>query len=411
MKPLSVGRFPRGSLLPAVILLLVGLCLAQPSLPSLAHASPPTSGCCGLPTYLGAYLPDGKFRANSRSSKQEVSLAPVYSPQEGIRPAELPGFVNLHPVERVVEDYQPPARATKPAQRRFFLSGLRDDLLTLVYGREQALVAPQRLTVDSRGRVIVSDPGLGAVHVLDGKNSFRIVAGANRRLHMPIGVAVDRDDNIYVTDSDRGLVVVFDRNGSFLRDIGRVGNESFFHEPTAIAIDRHSDRMYVLDSGREALFVIDLQGNILQRVGRSRGLPIGRFSKPSCPLDLSRPTELALGNDRIAVLDKGNSRVRVLNLQCEILTEFNLTVPSNRQPARQIGLGMDSAGNVYVSNTRDSAVSVYDERGHHVTSFKYGAKEELTGPSPLWLDSADRIYIADTDHRQIRVFQMSLSAQ
>lgn len=146
---------------------------------------------------------------------------------------------------------------------------LRDRVVTFVYGRERILQAPHRVMVDSRGRILMVDPDIRAVHVLGGGNSFRIEGGPRRRLRMPNGSAVDAADNIYIADSERGLVLVYAPDGTFLRYIGKCGDESLFYSPTAIAIDRNSGILFLLDTPRHVLFVLDLAGNILKRIGAS----------------------------------------------------------------------------------------------------------------------------------------------
>ncbi len=413
MKPVSVGRFPRGLCFLVVLVFIVSYCTAQPALPPAPEVSTSLESCCrsGPPAYLGAYFPDGKFRPPSPTSYREKPIIPWGdgSPAgSGTRPREVPGFVNLHPLERVIENYQPPARAKQTAKRRFFLAGLRDDLITLVYGRERALLTPQHLTEDSQGRLIVSDPGAGAVHILDGHNSFRVMAGAGRRLHTPTGVAVDAEDNIYVADPDRGLVVVFDRSGNYLREIGKIGDESLFHAPTAIAIDRQNGRLYLLDTPRSALFMLDMQGNVLRRVGKGRGHSLGRRATVMDPLDLDEPTEIALGHGQLAILDAKGSRIRIMNLQCEVLTEFDIRDPYGRDAAGGVGLGIDSTGNLYVSSATQSVVKVYDPEGHQKSSLgRFGsAAGEFSSPSGLWIDLIDRIYVADTNNSRVQMFQL-----
>jgi hypothetical protein len=413
MEPVSVGRFPRGLFLLLVFTQIVSYSAAQSVLPPDSSISSGLQACCASdpPAYLGAYFSDGKFRPVSSTSYRGQRMIPWGDGnpiRAGMRPREVPAFVNLHPLERVVENYQPPARAFQTPKRRFFLAGLRDDLITLVYGRERALLTPQHLTEDSLGRIIVSDPGLGAVHVLDGHNSFRIMAGGGRRLHVPGGIAVDAEDNIFVTDPDRGVVVVFDRAGNYLREIGRIGNEGLFHAPTGIAIDRQSSRLYLLDTPRNTLFVLDLQGNILQRVGKVRGHAIGGQTTVSIPMEFDDPTDLALSSGRLAVLDAKGSRIRIMNLQCEILKEFRIKILTGQDAASAVGLGMDSTGNLYVSDVAKSGVKIYDPDGHFKSVLGHfgSAAGEFSVPSGLWIDSMDRMYIADMNNSRVQMFQL-----
>ena len=378
-------------------------------------SSDPDTQSTTTASYIGAYVSDGSFRAARRIAGSHddglVSWASDPAEESRGRPKDVPSFVNLHPRERVVENYKPPAYARKVVKGKFFLAWLRDDIITLVYGRERALFAPQHLTTDSQQRVIVSDPLLGAVHVLDRDKSFRISAGTDRRLHRPNGVAVDAEGNIYVADSDRGLVVTYDRNGDFLREIGHLDDETMFHAPTAIAIDRKHAHLYLLDTPRDVLFMLDLQGNVLKRVGRGRGHPIGRYASEAVPLDLRQPSEIAVGNDKIVVLDAAGSRVRIMDLQCNVLGQFEVEV-SRRDAAAGIGLGMDSAGNVYIGNIGEPSVRVYDQDGRLRSSFgRPGrAAESLAEPSGLWIDSTNRVYISDPDNHRVQVFQLAPSS-
>lgn len=415
MKPVSVGRFPRG-LSWLLLVLIASYSAAQPALPLTAGVSHASGSCCtsGPPAYLGAYFSDGKFRGASATSYKEMIPWGTGDPvTSGTRPREVPGFVNLHPLERVIENYQPPARAKRTAQRRSFLAGLRDNIITMVYGRERSLLTPQHLTEDSQGRIIVSDPAASAVHILDGRNSFRIMAGEGRRLRAPVGVAADAEDNIYVADPERGLVVVFDSKGNYVREIGNIGNESVFHAPTAIAIDRQSKRLYVLDTPRNVLFMLDLQGNILRRLGKLRGHSLGRHATITTPMDLDGPTEIAVGNGRLAVLDAAGTRIRIMNLECDVLREFNIRIRTGSETAGPVGLGMDSTGDIYVSSAAESVVRVYDLNGHFKSSLGHpgSAAGEFSGPSGLWIDIIDRIYIADTNNSRVQIFQLASGSE
>ena len=414
MMPHSVGRFPHGFAQVFAFILTISLSQAQNLQPYVPAQGSPAAGHSTVrdpPVYVGSYLSDGIFRTGPRSARADSMdrLSTLRSNPAGgprMRPSEVPGFINLHPKERVIENYQPPNHAKVRVRRRHFLAWLRDDIVTLAYGRERALLAPHNVTVDSRGRAIVSDPAAQAVHVLDGDKSFRIAAGASRRLHVPSGVAVDAEDNIYVTDSDLGEVVVYDRNGTFLHSIGRIGNESLFHAPTSIAIDRKHGRLYMLDSPRQVLFMLDLQGNILKRVGKSRGPGIGRYAGVTISMDLREPTGIALGDGKLAVLDSGGTRIQVMDLECNLLGEFPTLIPSDKRTAHEIGLGIDSAGNIYVTDL--GAVRIYDQQGHLKDSFGRlgGEAGQFNAPSGLWIDATDRIYIADTNNQRVQVFQL-----
>jgi DNA-binding beta-propeller fold protein YncE len=427
MKPSSVGRFPRGLFLMWIVIGYVPISLPQSFAPPLTRntavpecrsvcepqprALPGAVLCCGSEIdYLGVYSSDGKFRTTTRIDRNNVrnqespSGSPLWS-----RPSAVPDFVNLHPRERVEENYEPPARAAKPVKGQSLLASLRDSIVTFVYGRERILLAPHRVTVDSRGRILIVDTGIRAVHVLGDGNSFRIVGGPQRRLRLPNGIAVDAADNIYIADSERGLVLVYGPDGKFLRYIGKRGDESLFHYPTAIAIDRNSGRLFLLDTPRHVLFVLDLEGNILKRIGQPRPHAIGRVSGETIPMDLDYPTEIAIGNNELVVVDSANSRIHVMDLQCQPVAQFSIPATPGPPLNDEVGLGLDLTGKIYVSTASDSHIRIYGRDGSPLGSFGRTGMGigEFNSPAGLWIDGTNRLYVADTNNGRVQVFQLS----
>src|ERR1039457_1164619 len=130
MKRSSAGRFPRGLFLVWIIIGIVPITLPRafaprPSRDTAVPASQPVRKrqralpdavlCCGSEIdYLGAYSSDGKFRATTRVDRHNVQrrwgLSPASS-RPWSRPTEVPPFIDLHPRERVEENFEPPARA------------------------------------------------------------------------------------------------------------------------------------------------------------------------------------------------------------------------------------------------------------------------------------------------------------
>ena len=77
------------------------------------------------------------------------------------------------------------------------------------------LVRPYSIAADSRGRIIVTDPGAAGVHIFDyGQHKYKFIERHGKgALRAPQCVALDAQDNIYVTDSDSGDIFVFEAGG------------------------------------------------------------------------------------------------------------------------------------------------------------------------------------------------------
>ena len=105
-----------------------------------------------------------------------------------------------------------------------------------------SLVRPYSIVTDSRGRIIVTDPGSAGVHIFDfADQKYKFISRTDKRkdsMVSPQCVALDDHDNIYVTDSDTGKIFVFDSNGKYERAFGSLkGGEGYFKRPTGIAIE------------------------------------------------------------------------------------------------------------------------------------------------------------------------------
>ena len=344
------------------------------------------------------YPADGKFR---KPSKRDWLQPQTGDADAELRLKEVPPSVDLRSDERVVEDFEPPARAVSVVQERRALREVSHAFLRLMYGRENVLRAPTSVTTDSRQRVIITDPALPAVHVLDkeGKNSFRIMGGPSRRIRKPTGVAVDEQDKIYVADSQMDIVLVYRADGSFIRSIGDLGGgEGLFHEPRAIAIDRSAGRLYVADSSR--VFMLDLQGNVLKRVGRPR--------RGTAIADFDEPADLAVGKNVLAVLETDGSRIHLMDLQLNVLRTIRIS-SLTKNGAMRPSVSIDDGGKLYVTRPSRSAVQVFNGDGESLGSFgKIGRNEaEFNAPAGITVDMQNRIYVADTKNRRVQVFQIS----
>ncbi len=353
--------------------------------------------------YLGTFSASAKYKKRSKftgvlEALGSISRSTSAFGQDAARQTGPPPWMIL-PGRKIVEDFEPPAHATKIAHPTSNLGTIRDQVVTFVYGRARVMAAPYEVTTDSMMRLIISDPDQRAVHVLDpqGKTSFTLLGGQGRRLQLPAGVAVDAEDNIYIADSERGMVLVYSQYGQFLRSIGRFHGENMYERPTGIAIDRKAGRLYLADTPRNLVFVLDLQGNVLKSLGKDRhGNGSGEFISP---------THIAVGYPGIAVLDTEGARIQVLDSKSNCTYTF-VGVD------RGYGLAVDGGGNIYVSYVARSIISIYQPDGLPMRSFgRPGSRVgEFHAPRGLWVDASNRLYVADAANARVQVFQLNPGA-
>ena len=286
--------------------------------------------------------------------------------------------------------------------------GFWTKVLDLVAGAPEVhnLVRPYGVVADSRGRVIVTDPGIPAVHIFDfDRQKYKLIRRAGKQeLRSPQCVAVDAQDNFYVTDSDAGMIFIFDSNGNYRRTIGALkGGEGMFKRPTGIAIDSASQRIYASDTWRQQIFAMDMDGSVLQKIGKG-GLAPGEFNFP---------TELRLENGGLFVVDAMNFRVQLFHSSGEASVLVGGVGDGHADMFRPKGIALDSEHNLYVVDGLKDLVQVFNQQGQLLYFFggSGNGPEEFQLPAGLFVNHDDHIYVVDSYNRRVQVLRYVGSAQ
>ncbi len=281
--------------------------------------------------------------------------------------------------------------------------GFWSKLVDVVIGEPdfRYLVRPYSIAVDSRGRIIVSDPAIAGVHIFDvAEHKYKLIDRWEKSkdpMIEPQCVAVDEQDNIYVTDSKAGKVFVFDAKGKTRHVFGSLnGGEGFFKRPTGIAIDREAHRVYVTDTLRDRVYILDAEGQVIHSFGQ-HGAGDGEFNLP---------TEVHVKNGLVAVVDAMNFRVQLFDGD----GKFQGTIGSAGEPTGDIyrpkGIAMDSEDHIYIVEAEWGMVQVFDRQGRLLYNFGNGTGfGQFQLPTGLYIDRNDRVYVADSYNRRVQVFQ------
>lgn len=205
---------------------------------------------------------------------------------------------------------------------------------------------PTGLLVDAKGELWVADTHYHRIlhYSPDGEllSEFGSEGTGPGQFLYPTGIAIGADGSIFVSEyggNDR--IQVFTPGGKILRAWGRYGTEpGQFARPQGIAIA--GARLYVADAANHRIQVFTLEGELrgswgdlkypysvsldgdgnvlVAEYGRHRvskftpdGKPLASAGTPGTgPLELNTPwSAIAIGGDRIAVVDSGNHRVQL----------------------------------------------------------------------------------------------------
>lgn len=262
------------------------------------------------------------------------------------------------------------------------------------------LVRPYSIATDSRGRVIITDPGAYGIHIFDfEQKKYKFISHTEGKdeLREPQCVAIDKQDNIYVSDSGGGKIFVFSANGKLQRVIGGLkGGEGYFKRPTGIAVDSENGRIYVSDTWRNQIFVMDMKGSVLKRIGKTGQGP-GEFNYP---------TELRLDGDDLLVVDAMNFRIQTFDRTGAYRSSFGQAGDGRGATFRPKGVSADSEGHLYVADALANLVQVFDREGQLLYYFgKEAGIGDFLLPAGIAIDAHDRVLVVDSYHRRVQVFQ------
>lgn len=325
--------------------------------------------------------------------------APCFAGLRKKPPAEVPWPELLLDGNRKVSYVQTFSTARDVRGKQGFWSKLVD----VVAGEPDfvPMVRPYSIAVDSRGRVIVTDPGLAAIHIYDfAQRKYKLIDRWDKGkdpMIAPQCVAVDEKDNIYVTDAKAGKVFVFDPGGRTRHVFGSLkGGEGFFKRPTGIAIDPDRHRVYVTDTLRDRVYILDSDGQVIRSFGQHGG-GNGEFNLP---------TEVHAKGGIVAVVDAMNFRVQLFDPD----GNFQGVIGTSGDPGggiyRPKGIAIDSEDHIYVVEAEWGLVQVFDRQGRLLYNFGNGTGfGQFLLPTGLFIDRNDRVYLADSYNRRVQVFQ------
>jgi len=258
---------------------------------------------------------------------------------------------------------------------------------------------PNGIHVDREGRIFITDTGFGMVLMLDPKSkaSTTLTAGGRSPFAKPVGVTTDVQGNIYVSDSASDIIYVFNRGGDFIKALGMKDNK--FRQPVGLAADPSGKRLYIVDTHEHHVVVLDPESeNVIMRIGK-RGREDGEFNFPS------QITVDSKGN--IYVVDTMNGRVQIFDLEGRFVRAFGRLGDGPGMFARPKGIAVDSEGHIYVVDSAFNNVQIFDAEGQILLAFGgfgEGRGEQIL-PAGLAIDSEDRIYLVDQWNARVNIYE------
>lgn len=265
-----------------------------------------------------------------------------------------------------------------------------------------ALYTPNGVAVDSKGLLYVADTRVGAVFVFNTENDDveLIRNGAEAHFKSVIGLAIDDADHLFVTDNGLHVVEEFDQNHKYL---GAFGGD-VLRGPGGIAIDLENRYLYVVDTDLDQVIVFDADTrNVIRKIGTT-----GKNHTLTDPGNFAKPTNVAVDQDgNVYVTDTLNDRVEIFDADGNFIRTFGKNGDCAGCFARPKGIAIDADGHVWVADAMLNRLQIFTPEGQILLAFGNfgimpGQFQDLTG---LTIDKNNRVFAAEQLMGRVQMFR------
>ncbi len=235
--------------------------------------------------------------------------------------------------------------------------------------------------------------------------------GTAAPMNHPLDISVDDANNrVYVAEEFNNRLTVFDKDGNLITTI-QGGNGDFvepLNRPNGVAVAPNGN-VYVADTWNYLIREFAPDGSLITRWGQAN--QAGAEAQTD-PVDgFWGPRDVAVDQQgHVYVADTGNKRVRVYDANGQFLYDIGSAGSDLGQLDEPSGLAIDNDNNrLYVADTWNRRISVFDLTGTPLFTFPVrGWYEDLGNRPYLAIDQArNLLYVTDPDAGRVLVFDLA----
>jgi DNA-binding beta-propeller fold protein YncE len=267
---------------------------------------------------------------------------------------------------------------------------------------------PYGLATDSKGSVYVADNRVGAIFIFNTETRDVTLIKNKVAAHFVriIGLAMDDDDRLFVSDPGLRHVLILDKNHN-ATDVITDG----LVEPSGLAIDTQNRLLYVSDVDQDIVQVYDADSfKLLRHIGTS-----GKNHTLTDPGNFAKPTGLAVDKEgNLFVADTLNDRIEVFDADGMFIRTWGKNGDGPGYFARPKGVALDSDGHVWVADGMQDRVQVFMPDGQLCIAFGgHGLLPgQFQGLADIHIDNRrNRVYTSEIFPGRVQEFKYVTDAE
>ncbi len=277
-----------------------------------------------------------------------------------------------------------------------------------VFSMPFQLVQPYGIAVDSKGNAYVADSKVGAIFIFntDTREVQLIKNGSDAHFVRIIGLAMDDDDRLFVSDPGLRHVLVFNKDHK-AQDVITEG----MAEPGDLAIDTQNRLLYVSDVTLDQVLVYDADTlKPVRKIGTT-----GHKHSLTSPGDFARPSGLAVDREgNLYVADTLNNRIEIFDPDGNFISAFGKSGDGPGYFSRPKGVAIDSDGHLWVADGMQDRVQVFSKDGSQLM-ISFGGHGLLPGQFQglvnIVIDKQDRVFTTEIYPGRLQQMQYVTDAQ
>jgi len=270
------------------------------------------------------------------------------------------------------------------------------------------LIGPFGVAVDSKGLVYVADQRVGAVFIFNTEthDTQLIRNGYESHFGWINGLAIDDDDRLFVSDGKMHRVMVF----SAKHDVDGQITEGLV-DPVGLAIDTTNRFLYVVDTQQDQVIVYDADTlKLLRRIGTG-----GKNHFLITPGDFGAPQGVALDQDgNVYVTDTLNNRVEIFDADGNFISLFGKHGDGPGYFARPKGIAVDGDGHIWVADEVTDRLQVFNREGQLLTYIGQGHGNlpgQFKALVGVAIDKQNRVFTTEQYPGRMQMFRYVTDAE